>query len=169
LIKSLEKHDSFSKRIQTYSDTVGELDFKISRKLIAESVKECFNEESVDILPSLVVKPFGVAELNLNIVDGLKSGQTLLKYVDLMAKTYNVEMPKNTPPTITISFMRKSAPNRFESNNLEQINNFWTICQQKLNARPERKFIIEENDKLLEDAKNINKELTKRIEEPWRI
>lgn len=51
----------------------------------------------------------------------------------------------------------------FTTGNLKFINIFWEKCLQKVDKLPERQFILEENDNLLDEAKNLKKEIIKRI------
>lgn len=58
---------------------------------------------------------------------------------------------------------------RFDSDDLTKFNEFWESCLKRMKEDETYKFIIEENDKLLTDARDVMKEIIKRIEEPWKI
>lgn len=70
---------------------------------------------------------------------------------------------------MAIGFTKADRSMSYESTNSEKIAKFWEVCLQKIEDNTEHQFVIRENDSLLEEAKEIKKELVKRIEEPWRI
>ncbi len=52
---------------------------------------------------------------------------------------------------------------KFETINIKMINDFWERCLQKVGELPEHQFILNKNDKLLEEAKDLRREIIARI------
>lgn len=65
--------------------------------------------------------------------------------------------------------VRQRGGTPFHSHDLAKFNECWESCLKRMKEDKTYKFIIEENDKLLTEAKNVKKEIVKRIEEPWKI
>ncbi len=52
---------------------------------------------------------------------------------------------------------------------LEDAERYWKSCLQRMRNTENYKFIIIENDSLLGEANKLKKELSQRIEKPWKI
>lgn len=81
-------------------------------------------------------------------------------------RNYEKEEISNISLKLTFVKVDRSS---FESTDTERITTFLEVCLKKIRDIPEHKFVIKDNDELLEEAKEIREELIKRIEEPWRI
>ena len=55
------------------------------------------------------------------------------------------------------------------SSDSTKIDGIWKSCLARMKEDRTYGFIIEENQELLEEARQVKKEIIKRIEEPWKI
>ena len=158
-----EKLDTFLDKTITYSDTISKLDWHIIPEIIHEAVLTVFNvnrtshgEIRINIQINLKDKlPFQTFISKLNYY--LKRQQSLVSIINHKAKANGIEEEiESYQMYIQIS------PSDITDN--DKITKFWNMCLDKIESVPELKFVIEENDSLLEEAKEIKKELIKQIE-----
>ena len=153
------KLDDFSERVQNYSNAVYELRNENLPKIANEETERVFNVEAIGhatlevTAPSLLEKP--------NIIRCL------------ISETHpKDEALRNTPESSNVRFdirIQMTKGTFTHSNDLSKFNEFWESCLKRMREDKTYRFIIEENDKLLEEARKVKKELVKRIEKPWKI
>jgi hypothetical protein len=163
--------DAFSQKVQKYDDTINKLDYVILPKIIKDATREIFHEEphsNEQVTLGLSYKKGGDnIGTSLNLVSNLKRKQNLQ---DMLNYAMGVDAGRAEISNIELrmSFL-KADRSQFESKDFDKIAMLWESCLKMIENIPEHQFIFTENDRLLEEAKEIKKELIKRIEEPWRI
>lgn len=164
--------DAFLQRVEKYNDTISELDYVILPKIISESAKTVFHEEPYENnVPNFHIDymkgkyPSGTS---FNLLNSLKKKLSLSDIINYELDSVHVDRAEISSVKLKINF-RKDNTSEFVSLSSKDIKKFWEICLQKIGDNPEHQFVVKENDKLLEEAEEIKKELIKRIEEPWKI
>lgn len=158
--------DTFMQKVQKYDDVVCELDYVILPKIIKETVKMIFKEEPDSMSNFQFQLNYTVARkqhsLSFSLVDHLRIGHTL---ADLKKRWQNTERDKTNLSFVgwQIRFIKEDSQ-PFSSTKSEDISKFYETCLQIIIDTTEHQFVTKENEMLLEEAKNIKKELIKRIE-----
>lgn len=163
--------DAFLERTKKYSHAISKLDNTILPKILRDAGKEVFRKEPhADSLSFAVTYEEGKENFQSspNLVNHLKRKQDLSDVVNY-AIGVGAEKTEISNVGMRIHFMEADRSSLFESKDSEKMAKFWGVCLQMIGDNPEYQFVIKENDMLLEEAKEIKKELIKRIEEPWRI
>ena len=157
------KLDELFERVRNYNKAVYELENVILPKIVNEETKRIFNVDTdeharLEVKYSKGHRPHsGTPSIIRCLIsqthpkDDVLSGESDVS---------NVECVVN---------IRQRSGETFHSQDLSKFSEFWESCLKKMRKDKTHKFIIEENDKLLEEARKVKKELVKRIEEPWRI
>jgi len=157
------KLDNFDERIEKYDLSVNEVTREILPEIIKEAIKETFNVEALKQV-SLEVK---YKQKNRNF----STSPNLIQC--LISATHPKDHVLKSKANVSNAQLDFKIPKRngevFHSTNLDKFNEFWSLCETKLNENETCKFVIEEDEKLLTEARNIKKEIVKRIEEPWKI
>ena len=155
--------DKFCEQVQKYSGAVSKLRNTILPEITKEEAKRVFNVETD-------------RRLNLN-VKYIEKGHPMThgsNIIDcLISQTHPKDQALRNKSEISsvecIVDIRKRDGTSFHSNDMTKFNEFWQSCIRRMKEHKTYKFIIEENDKLLEEARKLKKEIATRIEEPWRI
>lgn len=155
--------DNFLERVQRYSDAVSRLRSTILPKIANEETERVFNLEA-----------FGHASLNVEYKhkrDNFSESPHIIPC--LVSKTHpkdRVFRGKSEISNVKFDIRIKKLDGGFyHSDEVAKFDEFWESCVRRMKEDKTYKFIIEENEKLLEDARKLQKEIVKRIEEPWKI
>jgi len=161
--------DKLSERIEKYNNSCNNLDNKILPKTLEQSAIEIFNEEP-ESKPSFEVKyekknkKFSTGS---NIIRFLKSNFSL---ADIKDDAFEDEDKSEiTNVLLSINFQKADRSSRFTSSDFVKLNEFWELCLKTMNEDETYKFVLEESNRLLEEAEKVKKELSQRIEKPWKI
>lgn len=158
-----ENLDAFLDKTTTYLDTISKLDWQIIPEIIHDAVLTVFNVNlpsyseigiNIQIYPKDKL-PFQTFISRLNYY--LKRQQSLVSIINHKAKANGIEEEIES-----YQMYIRVSPSDIRDN--DKITKFWNMCLEKMENVPELKFVIEENDSLLEEAKEIKKELIKQIE-----
>ncbi len=161
--KLREQLDIFLEKIKKYSKTINELDNNIIPEIIDDAIINVFNVDrssfdKITIYINLTIKnrprfQTSISELGQH----MKKNQSLTDIIHQKAKTNSIEIDE-----IELIQMLIPLPN-FDVNDDTKITKFWNTCLIKIENVPKLKFVVEENESLLKEAKKIKKTLIKRI------
>jgi len=161
--KFRNKLDIFLQRVKKYSDAIYELREKILKRVAKEETKRIFDIELLNI-PKFEIK----------CQEGSEDKQISVKCTDcLITDTHPTKYVLKERPNVSDCVFNirihslDGKPHLFDDEN--KVKEFWESCLKRMKEKETYKFIVEENDRLLEEAKDVKKEITKRIEEPWKI
>lgn len=164
--KLRQKLDEFLERVQEYN-----LAFY---KLRTEILPNIMNEESKSILK--VIAEFRLQIKCKNEITGNIVIETPYIIWCLFSRTYPREyVLERNPNSVIEEFLVEYGPARetFEQPTPlpteERFKKFWESCLKREEEDKTYRLMLEENKGLLSQAEAIKKELTKRIEEPWKI
>jgi len=157
------KLDELFQRVQDYNMAVYKLENIILPKIVNEETKRVFNVDT-DEHARLEVKYVEGSSPHSGVSNTIRCliSQTHPKDDVLRGATEfsNVECLVN---------VRRRDGTTFHDHDMEKFNQFWESCLRRMKEDKTYNFIIEENEKLLKEARNLKKEIVKRIEEPWKI
>jgi hypothetical protein len=162
-----EKLDNFSERVESFDMACYKLNNEVIPKILKSMVEEVFHNETSD-MPRLNIHYKVNGKLNshsLLTVLELKKLESLsnilkseLKYLDgskISDVYFSISNVIFMPLTVTTAIQQK-------------ISDYWELCLKKMKKNETFKFVINENENLLNEARAIEKELTKRIKETWK-
>jgi hypothetical protein len=163
--------DDFTHRLEEYSKAAVQLETEI-QKIIMEETERVFRTKTNEIPQVQIAYMTGKSghSINPNLVQCLVSRTHPIRF----AKTY---VPEATDIGFTLivtsvdgmKVFRVAPPITNEHTSLPDFDRFWQACLERMKKNESYKFVTEENGRILEDAQNLLKELSERIEEPWRI
>jgi|GEM_PF-4348350 len=160
--KFREKLDELLKNVSEYQSVTFRLRNNILPNILHKEAKKIFKTRPDEIVLKISYKYEGkvshVREDEESIVEHL-----ILKThpQDYYLKRY----PESRILTFEVLFGQVSAG----SDVVNKFDKFWESCQNRMMEDKTYRFVIEENDKLLDEAMKIKEELERLIEEPWRI
>lgn len=157
------KLDELRKRLEGYSTAIYELRNEILPEIANEETRRVFDVETDDKARLEVKhkKRRSLASTSPNIISCLIS-QTHPKE-DVLKDSSEISIVE------CFVNIRRRDGTTFHSHEEKKFDEFWESCLRRMREDKTYKFIIEENDKLLEEARNVKKEIVRRIEEPWKI
>jgi hypothetical protein len=158
-----EKLDQFSDRAEEYSLATRRLRDEILPRVAIEETERIF-EMKVDEKP----------RFNVNYMKGQKRFSTSPDLVQcLISETRPIDHAiRNESEVSGLECALEIKPidgQPIHSNDSTKIDDIWKSCLARMKEDKTYKFIIEENQELLEEARQVKKEIIKRIEEPWKI
>lgn len=157
------KLDHLLKRVQDYSMAVNKLRNTVLPKITNEETERVFNVETEENA-TLEVK---YKEKHHNVSTSPRIINCLISETHPKNRaTRNLSGISNIECLV---YIRQRDGKTFHSHDLTKFNEFWQSCLRRMKEGETYKFVIEENEKLLEEARNVRKEIVKRIEEPWKI
>ena len=165
--------DSFLLRTEKYGLTIAQLDSKIIPRIIRDSAEETFgcrpNERSLglEIQYKKGRSTFEKAYVNSELL--LKGNLSLTDLVNRQINSLQTSIGEPVNLVKVEVYFIKEDNTRFHTEDSEKIKGFWNLCLKKLNDSPEYQFVKAEASLLLEDTRKLQREITQRIEEPWRI
>jgi len=155
--------DNFSEKIDKYGSVIDQIDFKILKTITQDVANEIYKkEQSASGMLHLSIRFFKTRGEPLNrsitIYDHLKKKHTIEELIDFTRKEENLSEEEIKGTELELQYYREPI------NDEQKITVFWNQCLERLDDVPEYKFIVKQNDVLLEEAKKIKEELIKRIE-----
>ena len=153
------KLDEFCKRMENYSSAIYELREVILKRVAKEETKRIFNVELLNI-PQFEVK----------YKEDNHDHQQTVNYTNcLITDTYPTKHVSKEKPNISNSMLtiriRSLDGETHHFHDKDKVKEFWESCIKRMKEHNTYKFVIEENDKLLDEARKMNKEIGNRIEE----
>lgn len=163
-----DRLDDFSKKLDSYSKAAVEMGNKV-RKIIMEETERVFGK-----------KIRHSPRLQITYMNGYSRVETNSDLVEcLVSETYPIDFLKTSKPEATgIDFnLEVTLIDNIQSKMSYATNprvlgfdgGFWQTCLKRMKENETYKFVTEENCKILEEAKKVQEEIIKRIEEPWKI
>jgi hypothetical protein len=156
--------DNFSERLEEYSRATLKLN-DVLRKVMIEEIERVFGQTTGQI-----------PQVEIRFRRGHSESSTFPDLVRCLAtQTHPLEIPRGvesdvTNPKLTLTVTtidNKTFKVPFSLN--KDFDRFWYLCITRMKDNETFRFLIEENSKILEDAKKLKQEIVKRIEEPWKI
>jgi hypothetical protein len=172
--KFREKLDTFQERVKKRSETINRLENIIIPKIQYETVKEIFpdkpdtrevyleigfyhNDERLggtSVPTSFHIKnQTSMESVNNNLIKGLFLKKEEITKVHTKLIYWRADKP----------------PDVFESTNEADNAKFWNTCLNRVTLTSEYQFLVKEEPLLLDEARQIKKELIKRMGEPWKL
>jgi hypothetical protein len=158
------KLDDFDERLDKYSRSAIKLN-DVIRKIVIEETERVFGEK-INQIPQVEVR----------YMKGYSQSSTMPDLIRCLAsETHPIEIPKRNESDVTgleLTLIITSIDNKTSkipyslNKNLEK---FWQSCIKRMKENETYRFVVEENSKILEDARKLREEIVKRIEEPWKI
>ena len=145
------KLDEFSERLQSYSRAVYELRNTILPRIVNKETKRVFN-----------VEPDKILILEVKYKENHRNISTSPNIIEcLIANTHPKDHALRNKSGISyvecfINIPRRNQP-VFHSHDVNKFNVFWESCLKRMTEDKTYKFIIEENDKLLKEARNAKR------------
>jgi hypothetical protein len=156
-----ENLDEFFKSVREYSLAVHEFRNEHLPKIMDEEGKRIFKTtiEGVRIHADIKIREKrGIVSLRYDIADSLISR---INPNDAVMKAH----PDAEVLEFAVAFGNVPA----SSTDVGKFGEFLEACFKRMDADRNYQSLIQETNRLLEEAKSIKKKLAKRIEEPWRI
>jgi hypothetical protein len=184
------KLDAFSNDMKKRNDAINKLETLLIPQIIKDTARETFPEKPNDSQPlsldiEMYLKGKQKVSFQPNLIFHLKKHQTLDDIADYATQNLSLKKEEISDVCSKIVFWKEENPldpyrqnlekkgdhsqSKFVSINQKYNLDFYAKCLHKTELLQEYQLVIGENDKLLEYAKEIKKELIKRIEEPWNI
>ena len=182
-----ERLDKLLEKINQYNSAIVNLDNKLLPKIAKETAKEVFDAEPEH--PTLnfsmfflgLKRPTRPAEsYAFNMLYHLKRKHSMDEIASYAKTSLGIENTEIVTAGMMISYLKAYEPfnldrqkrekeqdfshSKFETTNSELITKFWEWCLDKLESAPEHKLMLEENESILKEAREILPELIKRIE-----
>ena len=157
------KLDDFFEKMEGYGTAVIRLRQTILPEILNEETERVFNvqAEKHATLEVKYKRRRDVIATSPRIVDCLIS-RTHPKE-DVLA-----ESPESSVIECFVNFRQRDGK-PFHSHDVAKFDEFWESCLERMKSNETYQFVIGENDRLLDEARNLEKEIIKRIEEPWKI
>jgi hypothetical protein len=161
--KFRERLDQFSDRVERYSRAVMKLRNEILSKIVFEETERCFG-----------TKVNEVPRFNVSYMCGYKHCSTSPDLINcLISQIHPIEDVKRYESEIfdleCIIEIKSIDAKITHLPYLTEGEEFWESCLRRMKEDKTYKFIIEKNEELLEEARQVKKEIIKGIEEPWKI
>ena len=154
--------DEFLKYVQNYEKQVIRLRNTILPKILHKEANRIFKTETKEI--ALRIKHESEGEVFLVPMTEDRLVEHLIS--EIHPKDYSL---KRYPESKVVDFQILFEQVYAGSDVVDKFDKFWESCLRDMKEDKTYMRAIEENDKLLEEAKRVKKEIAKRIEEPWKI
>ena len=161
--KLRKRLDNFYERSEEYASAINKIDYKILERITQDVANELFEKDQstaggVQLSIRFFRKRGKPLNRNIRIRDHLIKHHTIEELIEYDRKKENLSEKEIKHTELQLLYHGEP------TNDMQMITNFWNRCLKRLESIPEYKFIVEQNDVLLEEAKEIRKELIKRIE-----
>jgi len=157
------KLDVFLEKIKKYSATIIELDSTIIPEIIDNSIVTVFDVDrssfgNITIYAHVNIKKRPRFQTSISELGYcLKKQTSLIDVIHHKAKTNGIDFEE-------IESIQMVLPlSSYDLTDDKKITTFWNKCLTKIKNVPKHKFVVEENEELLEEANEIKDELNKRI------
>lgn len=181
--KVRERLDSLLEETKKYNSAIVKVNSEILPEIIKDTAKEVFNAEpqthdmiwSISFYLKEKMKAFSP-----QLPYHLKRKHSMEDVLNYAMEKRGVKEAEVSDVVMEIYYQKAFNPldkyrqerekegdysfSSFSTKNKKQITEFWNKCLSKLGGFPEHKFMIEENESILKEAKEILPELIKRIE-----
>jgi len=156
--------DNFDERLERYSRTTLKLN-DVLGKVVIEEVERVYGEKTNQI-----------PQVEVRFMRGRSESSTFTELIRCLAtQTHPLEIPKKiqsdaTNPNLNLiitSIDNKTSKIPYSQNG--SFEKFWQSCIKRMKEDQTYRFLVEENNKILEDARILREEIVKRIEKPWKI
>jgi hypothetical protein len=168
-LKLRRRLDALLDRIAKYNAAIEELDETILPKIVTDGITEVFQEGEIDLnahYTNLVIeytrKNEGY-ETRCELVSAFKKKLELSATIKRALKE-DYETSVISKLSLELNFNRGGAHYEINKTDQEDILKFWSTCLQKIENDPKHKFVVEENENLLKESREILAELIKRLE-----
>lgn len=158
------KLDEFCGRLEKYSRTVVEVRGQILPKIVMEETESVLRVKT-DHIPTVFVaykKGRVPVSANANLIDCLISETHPITYA-----TRHETNASTASFRFEIRPIAESSSTKYD--NEARLNKIWQSALRRTREDESYKFIVDENDRLLEEARKLKQEVADRIEEPWKI
>ena len=158
------KLDYFLKGVKDYASAVTRLRGTIIPEILNEETERVFDVET-ERHATLGVK---YKEKHQNISTSPRMLDTLI--YETHPKEYALRDLSETPSSVQCIIQITKRDNRTYSTPYEaKFDEYWESCLERMKSNETYQFVIKENERLLDEARGLEKEIAKRIEEPWKI
>lgn len=159
--KFRDKLDEFNEKIQKYSKAAWELRTEVLPEIIEQETMKIFNTK------------LRRDEIKLEILYEERGTPTssMPDIIECFASSIHPKdkILKNNPNR-KIKELRLFFGNvRANSGYIAKFDELWDSCLSKMKQTKTYLYLVEETPKLIKEAKHLQNELEKRIEEPWKI
>ena len=158
------KLDQFRERLEKYSRTVVKVRVEILPKIVLEETERVFGVKTDDIprVKVTYMKGRRLVSSPLNLSNCIVSETHPIKHAT-----------RDEPDVSEVSFLLAVKPiGKAGATNYDktpELNKFWQSSLKRIRQDESYKFMVEENNTLLEEARKLKQEIANRIEEPWKI
>lgn len=160
-----ERLNTFSKDVDDYNDDASTLRQEIFPRIVNEASKKIFGLIAGRIIITVKYKTaYGSSSETLTPLDCLIKRNHPR---ELVMETY----PRSEILTIQVQFenIQETVGLRPTTADEAKFNEFWKLCIEKEEDNETYRAVLLRQIQLLKESNSIFEELTKRIEEPWRI
>ena len=181
--KFVQRCDAFLERMRKYSFAINKIDNVILPKIIRDTAKDVFQykpEQSITLSIILYnTKGEPSNSYSTDLVSCLKTKKSLSDLERKALMSLDIKEAEIRETGLELQYLKAYEPlnvyrqelekksdysqSKIKTSNPEFIGIFWEKCLQKVGELPEYQFVINENDKLLEEAKVLRKEFITRI------
>lgn len=163
--KFRKKLDKFSERVEKYDRAVIQLENTILPRIANEETRKLFDVDTDEH-----------AKLEVEWVEAHRRTPTSTSpdvIRCLKRQTHPKDDALNNKTEISdvecyVGILQRNGKT-FHSQDVSKFNEFWKLCLERMKEDEVYRFMMKEHGNLLEDARNVRKELVKRIEETWKI
>ena len=157
------KLDDFFKRLENYNTAISKLRGDILPEIVYQETERVFN-----------IEPDEITRLDVKYKEKRRSISSSSDIINcLISETHPRDHAlRDTSEVSDVECfvnVRQRGGTTFRSHDMNEFSKFWESCLRRTKEDKTYKFVSEENDKLLVEARNVQKEIVKRIEEPWKI
>ena len=160
--KLRNKLDKFSEESEKYVSAINKIDYKLLNRITQDVANELFEKDQstaggIQLIISFSRKRGEPLNRSIPIRDHLIKSHTMKEVIDYNRKKENISEKEVKHIELELQYRGESTKDE------QSIANFWDKCLKRLESVPEYKYMIEQNDVLLDEAKEIRNELIKRI------
>lgn len=155
--------DDFSEKIDEYVSAINHLDFKMLKTITQDVANDIFKKDQstaggLHLSISFIRTRGNPLDRSITIRNHLLKNQTIEELIDHERKKENLGKEEIKGTELELQYLGEP------TKDMQMITEFWNKCLKRLESVPEYKFMVKQNDILLEEAKEIKEELIKRIE-----
>lgn len=154
-----QKLDQFFQRVRDYNEVIYKLKERILPKIIDEAGLDIFGTHIDRMVPRVKFKDVNSVQTETpNFIDCLLSSNHPTDYV-----------VKHYPEAKFLEFDFSFGTVPASEHDIKKFDQYWKLCLEKKNENETYKFVKDESERLLTEASKLEKEITRRIREPWNI
>ena len=159
--KFRNKLDGFLEKVRKYSLDVHRLENEVLPRIIHEESKEIFKTDTEGVRIHVEIR----YEEKARVISGTYD------IIECLISQTNPRdsVLKRHPEAEILEFAMKFGQVPASSTAIGKFDDFWESCLRRMKADSNYQSLLQETNRLLEEAKSVKKEIVKRIEEPWKI